>query len=144
MTEPRPTRNQSDLAEMLEILLDKGVVINADIVVTVGETELLGVQLRAAIASFDTAAEYGLEFPEGTDMKRVEEASGREPLEESETVMTVEASGEEETESNTETDDEPADTDKTDEDAEEQEEETEEAKEAEQAKQEVSSENEHD
>ncbi|WP_303659907.1 gas vesicle protein GvpJ [Haladaptatus halobius] len=94
MSDAKPTRSQSDLAEMLELLLDKGVVINADIVVTVGETELLGVQLRAAIASFETAAQYGLEFPEGTDMKRVEEAAGVEELPESEAV-TVEASDEE-------------------------------------------------
>ncbi|WP_458188361.1 gas vesicle protein GvpJ [Haladaptatus sp. NG-WS-4] len=133
MSETRPTRNQSDLAEMLELLLEKGVVINADIVVTVGETELLGVQLRAAIASFDTAAEYGLEFPEGTDMKRVEEASGREPLEESETVMTVAASGEE----NAETD-EAKDADQTDEET------KEEDRDAEKAEEEVSAENEHD
>ncbi|WP_423744847.1 gas vesicle protein (plasmid) [Haladaptatus sp. SPP-AMP-3] len=86
MGETGPTRSQSDLAEMLELLLDKGVVINADIVVTVGETELLGVKLRAAIASFETAAQYGLEFPEGTDMKRVEEAANVEELPESETV----------------------------------------------------------
>ncbi|GKZ12201.1 gas vesicle protein GvpJ [Haladaptatus sp. T7] len=86
MGETGPTRSQSDLAEMLELLLDKGVVINADIVVTVGETELLGVKLRAAIASFETAAQYGLEFPEGTDMQRVEEAANVEELPESETV----------------------------------------------------------
>ncbi len=86
MGETGPTRSQSDLAEMLELLLDKGVVINADIVVTVGDTELLGVKLRAAIASFETAAQYGLEFPEGTDMQRVNEAAGVEELPESETV----------------------------------------------------------
>jgi Gas vesicle protein len=97
MGETGPTRSQSDLAEMLELLLDKGVVINADIVVTVGETELLGVKLRAALASFETAAQYGLEFPEGTDMKRVQEAAGVEELPESETV-TVGVEGEEESE----------------------------------------------
>ena len=59
------------------MLLDKGVVINADIVVSIGDTELLGVKIRAAIASFETAAEYGLEFPEGTDMERVEAAAKR-------------------------------------------------------------------
>jgi hypothetical protein len=51
---------------MLETLLDKGMVINADIAITVGDTELLGIQLRAAIASFETAERYGLEFPAGT------------------------------------------------------------------------------
>lgn len=76
MSDPKPTRSQGNLAEMLEMLLDKGVVVNADVVVSVGDTELLGIELRAAIASFETAAEYGLEFPTGTDMKRVESAAG--------------------------------------------------------------------
>lgn len=71
MSDPKPTRSQGDLAELLETLLDKGVVINADIAVTVGDTELLGIKLRAALASFETAAKYGLEFPSGTDMTRV-------------------------------------------------------------------------
>lgn len=75
MSDPKPTRSQGNLAEMLEMLLDKGVVVNADVVVSVGDTELLGIELRAAIASFETAAEYGLEFPTGTDMKRVKSAA---------------------------------------------------------------------
>ena len=75
MSSAGPTRTQSDLADVVEMLLDKGVVVNADIVVSVGETELLGVEIRAAIASFETAAKYGLEFPEGTDMERVEQAA---------------------------------------------------------------------
>jgi L-cysteine desulfidase len=77
----KPTRQQGDLAEMLEMLLDKGVVVNADITVSVGETELLGIRIRAAIASFETAAQYGLEFPTGTDMRRVEDAAGVEAVE---------------------------------------------------------------
>ncbi|WP_440009970.1 gas vesicle protein GvpJ [Halomicrococcus sp. SG-WS-1] len=92
MTDPGPTRSQADLAEMLETLLDKGVVINADIAVTVGETELLGVKLRAAIASFETAAEYGLEFPEGTDMERVGAASDRDALDAESERVSIEAS----------------------------------------------------
>jgi hypothetical protein len=79
MSDPKPTRTQGDLAQMLETLLDKGVVINADIAITIGDTELLGVKLRAAIASFETAAEYGLEFPLGTDLESVPEPSVPEP-----------------------------------------------------------------
>lgn len=79
MTGQRPTRSQGDLAEMLETLLDKGVVINADIAVTVGDTELLSIHIRAAIASFETAAAYGLAFPSGTDTDRVTEAAGIDP-----------------------------------------------------------------
>lgn len=80
MSSGGPTRQSDSLADVVELVLDKGVVINADIAVSVGDTELLGIQLRAAIASFETAAEYGLEFPEGTDMQRVAAASGTEEL----------------------------------------------------------------
>jgi gas vesicle structural protein len=55
------------LFDAVERILDKGVVINADISVSVVGTELLGIKIRAAIASFETAALYGLEFPSGTD-----------------------------------------------------------------------------
>lgn len=93
MSSGKPTRQQSDLADVLELVLDKGIVVNADIAVTVGDTELLGIEIRAAIASFETAAEYGLAFPSGTDMRRVEQASGREPLEADSTDEVVDVEG---------------------------------------------------
>ncbi len=80
----QPSRQKTDLAEVVEMLLDKGIVINADIAVSIGDTQLLGVQIRAAIASFETAAKYGLEFPEGTDMRRVAAAVGDPELAEME------------------------------------------------------------
>lgn len=54
------------LAGAVDRILDKGLVINADVIVNVDGTELLGIKIRAALASFETAAEYGLEFPTGT------------------------------------------------------------------------------
>jgi len=45
------------------------LVINADIVVSVAGVELLGIKIRAALASFETAAKYGLEFPSGTKLE---------------------------------------------------------------------------
>jgi len=80
MGDAGPTRHQTDLAEMVEMLLDQGVVINADVVVSIGDTELLGIEVRAAVASFETAAKYGLEFPSGTDMRRVEDAADVRPV----------------------------------------------------------------
>ncbi len=56
------------LAELIDRLLDKGLVINADISVSLAGTELLGIKIRAALASFETAAKFGLAFPSGTDM----------------------------------------------------------------------------
>lgn len=61
------TRDSSHtLVDVIDRVLDKGLVINADIVVSVAGVELLGIKLRAALASFETAAKYGLEFPSGT------------------------------------------------------------------------------
>jgi gas vesicle structural protein len=64
----RPERDTAGtLVHVVETLLDKGLVLNADILVSVAGVELLGIRLRAALASFETAAKYGLEFPAGTD-----------------------------------------------------------------------------
>ena len=57
------------LADVIDRILDKGLVINADIAVSVAGVELLGVKIRAALASFETAAKYGLEFPSGTELE---------------------------------------------------------------------------
>ncbi|AGB39846.1 gas vesicle protein [Natronococcus occultus] len=59
--------SESGLAGAVDRILDKGLVINADITIDVAGTELLGIKVRAALASFETAAEYGLEFPAGTE-----------------------------------------------------------------------------
>ncbi len=56
------------LTELIDRLLDKGLVINADISISVAGTELVGIKLRAALASFETAAKFGLAFPSGTDL----------------------------------------------------------------------------
>lgn len=54
------------LADVIDRILDKGLVINADIKVNVVGVEILDIRIRAALASFETAAAYGLEFPSGT------------------------------------------------------------------------------
>ena len=57
----------ASILEVIDHILDKGLVINADIVVSLVGVELLGIKIRAAVASFATAAKYGLEFPSGAD-----------------------------------------------------------------------------
>jgi len=65
------TRNGSNtLADVIDRVLDKGLVINADICVSIAGVELLGIKIRAALASFETAAKYGLEFPSGTNYEK--------------------------------------------------------------------------
>ncbi|MEI9476408.1 MAG: gas vesicle protein [Deltaproteobacteria bacterium] len=64
------TKNEtSGLGDVIDRVLDKGLVINADITVSVADVELLGIKIRAALASFETAAKYGLEFPSGTNLE---------------------------------------------------------------------------
>jgi len=57
------------LIDVVDAILDKGLIINADIMVSVVGVELLGIKIRAALASFETAARYGLEFPSGTNLE---------------------------------------------------------------------------
>ena len=64
------TRGDSaTLADVIDRILDKGLVINADIAISLVGVELLGIKIRAALASFETAAKYGLEFPSGTNLR---------------------------------------------------------------------------
>ncbi len=62
------TPQNSALPELIDRILDKGLVINADIKIDLAGTEILGIRIRAALASFETAAKYGLAFPSGTNL----------------------------------------------------------------------------
>lgn len=65
------TRDEANtLADVIDRVLDKGLVINADICVSLAGVALLGIKIRAALASFETAARYGLEFPSGTNYEK--------------------------------------------------------------------------
>lgn len=70
------------LVDVVDTVLDKGMVVNADIVVSVVGVELLGIKIRAALASFETAARYGLEFPSGTKIETPAWAKAQIPKEE--------------------------------------------------------------
>lgn len=60
--------NSVGLTELIDRILDKGLIINADIKIDIAGTEILGIKLRAALASFETAAKFGLAFPSGTNL----------------------------------------------------------------------------
>ena len=52
----------SNLADLLERILDKGIVIAGDIKVKLVDIELLTIQLRLVIASVDKAREMGMDW----------------------------------------------------------------------------------
>ncbi len=55
----------STLVDVLERVLDKGIVIAGDISVSVGSTELLSIRIRLLVASVDKAKEMGINWWEG-------------------------------------------------------------------------------
>ena len=56
-----PQRNtNTTLVDLLDRVLDKGVVIHADIIVSVAGIPLIGVNLRAALAGMETMLKYGI------------------------------------------------------------------------------------
>jgi hypothetical protein len=56
----RPSRRDCDINDLLEKLLDKGLFLNADLILSVAGVPLLGVNLKAAIAGMETMLEYGM------------------------------------------------------------------------------------
>jgi hypothetical protein len=52
----------TNLADLLERLLDKGIVIAGDIKISLVEVELLTVQIRLVICSVDRALELGMDW----------------------------------------------------------------------------------
>ncbi len=59
MTHPT---DASNLADILERVLDKGVVIAGDIRVNIAEIELLSIKIRLVISSVDKAKELGINW----------------------------------------------------------------------------------
>jgi hypothetical protein len=51
---------ESCLVEVLDRLLNKGVVLNADLIISVAGIPMIGVNLRAFLASMETMLDYGM------------------------------------------------------------------------------------
>jgi hypothetical protein len=89
---PYRSGQPAQLADVLERVLDKGIVVAGDIQINLLDIELLTVRLRLLIASADKAREMGIDWWEGDPfltrgrgqrsleerLKRLEEASGIE------------------------------------------------------------------
>jgi gas vesicle protein GvpA/GvpJ/GvpM family len=59
---PGPPESQANLADILERVLDKGIVIAGDIQINLLDIELLTIKLRLLIASVDRAREMGIDW----------------------------------------------------------------------------------
>jgi hypothetical protein len=52
----------TNLAEILERVLDKGIVIAGDIIISLADIELLKIKLRLLVAAVDKAKEMGINW----------------------------------------------------------------------------------
>ncbi|MFD5000913.1 gas vesicle protein [Streptomyces buecherae] len=59
---PRGAESSANLADILERVLDKGVVIAGDIQINLLDIELLTIKLRLVVASVDKAKEMGIDW----------------------------------------------------------------------------------
>jgi hypothetical protein len=80
--------SSANLADILERVLDKGVVIAGDIQINLLDIELLTIKLRLLVASVDKAKEMGIDWWEhdpslssrARPVRETEAASGRDAL----------------------------------------------------------------
>ena len=57
----QPTRDtRATLVDLLDRVLEKGLVLNADLLINVAGIPLLGVNLRACLAGIETMLKYGI------------------------------------------------------------------------------------
>lgn len=82
--EPNRERNAT-LVDLLDRVLDKGLVIHADVIISLSGVPLIGVNLRAAIAGMETMLEYGIM----RDWDAAIRAYERENRKEKETILIV-------------------------------------------------------
>ena len=86
---PGRPESTASLADILERVLDKGIVIAGDIQINLLDIELLTIKLRLLVASVDKAREMGIDWWEGDpslhrlddDQKSVENGGGVKELE---------------------------------------------------------------
>jgi len=62
MSEPTHSINATGLADILERVLDKGIVIAGDIKIQIADIDLLTIKIRLLVASVDKAMEMGINW----------------------------------------------------------------------------------
>lgn len=78
----KPTRRGSaTLVDLLDRILDKGLFIDADIIIHVGGVPLLGIKLKALLAGMETMLRYGVwrDWDEAQRLVGAKEREARRP-----------------------------------------------------------------
>ncbi|MFC2071676.1 gas vesicle protein [Chloroflexota bacterium] len=84
----QPTRDtHATLVDLLDRVLEKGLVLNADLIINVAGIPLLGVNLRAYLAGIETMLKYGI-WQDWDEAQRAIVAKERKQKREEEPVNT--------------------------------------------------------
>jgi len=81
---------ENSLVDLLDRLLNKGIILNADLIISVAGVPLIGINLKAALASIETMLDYGMmeAWDESTrEWYEKELTNKRIPLMEGETIF---------------------------------------------------------
>lgn len=71
----RPKRDE--ITDLLDRVLDKGLVVNTDLIIGVAGVPLVGVDLRLALAGIKTMLDYGI----WSDWEKAQRAAAQEEAE---------------------------------------------------------------
>lgn len=87
----KPER-ENTLVDLLNRMLNKGIILNADVIISVAGVPLIGITLKAALASIETMLDYGMmeAWDESTRewyKKDLANRNGRIPLIEGENIL---------------------------------------------------------
>lgn len=63
MSSKQLTQQQLTIVDLVDRILDKGVVITGDITVSIVGVDLLSLKINLVIASLETAKRYGIKLP---------------------------------------------------------------------------------
>ena len=63
MSSRQLTQQQLTIVDLVDRILDKGVVITGDITVSIVGVDLLSLKINLVIASLETAKRYGIKLP---------------------------------------------------------------------------------
>ncbi len=76
-------RPQATLVDLLDRVFDRGVVINADIIISLAGVPLIGINLRAALAGMETMVNYGVmkEWDQNIRYRELRSREASQPLE---------------------------------------------------------------
>jgi hypothetical protein len=57
------TKKELTVIDLLDRILDKGIVINGDITISIVGVDLVSLKINLVIASLETAKRYGIKLP---------------------------------------------------------------------------------